>query len=193
MNVEQALRDLGFHWNGTVLKDSITRFQTAYCGPQTGHNTKGWLDTDGVWGPMTEDSMAWSLGNGKRLSTNFQAAETWCKHCGKNFVRRELLSGLELLRERLGNAPLPLLSVCRCPEHNKEIGGAQDSQHQYGTGADPKVFVPVSKVLSVSRFSGIGSRDGFKSACHIDVRHVFGSSPLNTTKSSIEHPMRFEE
>lgn len=192
MDVQDSLEALGFHWTGTALHDSIVRFQTAYCGPPVGNNHTGWLAIDGIAGPATNDALSWTMGNKQRLSTNFVASETWCKHCHKNFVRRELLSALEILRVIKGNHPLAVLDMCRCPDHNRDIGGAPDSQHQYGSAFDVSTPITRHDLDACHRWSGIGWRPN-ENPCHADVRHIFGNSPLNPTRSTIDNPAVFKE
>jgi len=43
---------------------------------------------------------------------------------------------LEAVRRVLGNKPIIVSSGYRCPELNKAVGGASNSQHMYGQAAD---------------------------------------------------------
>ncbi len=137
--------------------EAVKRFQTAYCGPG------GWLAIDGVVGPKTEAVLRFL----PKLSTHFQVSELACKHCGRCYVHRELLSALEKLREKYGR-PITLLSGYRCPTHNKAVGGASDSQHVHGRAVDPVTMIPFDYVRKINRFSGIGTRGAY--AAHYDVR-----------------------
>lgn len=107
-------------------------------------------------------------------SKYFGAEETEC-HCGCGFNNPSpiLLRYLDRLREKVG-APVTLTCVCRCPEHNAEVGGVSNSQHLLGAAAD--VVVPdgmtVDELADISLdigFDGVGRyyKDEF---VHVDVR-----------------------
>lgn len=73
------------------------------------------------------------------VSPHFSRSEFAC-HCGCGFtaVDVELLGVLEDVRNHF-NAPVTLDCACRCPPHNKAVGGAAKSQHMQGIAADIKV------------------------------------------------------
>lgn len=107
------------------------------------------------------------------FSTHFSRQEFACR-CGCNFdtVDFELVMVLEELRDHFGS-PVIITSGCRCPEHNRKIGGASDSQHMKGKAADVKIVgVPAKKVWSwlnrkyPDRY-GMGDGENYT---HIDVR-----------------------
>lgn len=64
------------------------------------------------------------------LSPHFSAHEFVC-HCGCGTlnVDTRLVDALEELRVDVGNQPVTILSACRCPTHNTEVGGAPRSEH----------------------------------------------------------------
>lgn len=60
---------------------------------------------------------------------NFQPYETECRcGCGANNVDEISLEMLDNARNELGR-PMILNSVCRCPKHNKVVGGVDSSSH----------------------------------------------------------------
>ena len=67
--------------------------------------------------------------------------ELCCKCCGQlpPFARENIEAlvenVLDPLRERYGR-PIVVNSGYRCPKHNKEVGGATNSQHMKGEAAD---------------------------------------------------------
>lgn len=74
------------------------------------------------------------------LSQNFSREEFACKcGCGFDTVDSELLDELETVRAHF-RAPVTINSGCRCPDHNKAVGGSNNSQHVYGRAADFVVF-----------------------------------------------------
>lgn len=165
--IQQALNERGFPC-GTVdgdlgprSREAVKRFQAAYCGPG------GWLDEDGIAGPRTQEALQWMVDTNGHLSTHFTAKEAACHHCGLAYVRKELLSALEELREAF-DQPIKIVDMYRCPEHNKAVGGAGASQHTEGKAADLATLVPLSTARRVSKFRGIGRRGNY--ASHVDVR-----------------------
>ena len=110
------------------------------------------------------------------MSKYFTDDDTQC-HCGCGFNAPDdlLMEMLDRLQERVGlDRPLELTNVCRCPEHNAEVGGVPDSQHTQGTAAD--VVVPddmtVDELADIALeigFDGVGRyyEDEF---VHVDVR-----------------------
>lgn len=77
------------------------------------------------------------------LSEHFNRAE-FCCHCGCGFgslrghVSPRLVTVLEEVRWRF-DAPVTIVSGCRCRRHNRAVGGAPSSQHLTGKAADIKV------------------------------------------------------
>lgn len=76
---------------------------------------------------------------------------------------------LDKLQDYFGK-PIHINSAYRSPVYNKKIGGAKNSQHQYGKAVDVSIAgVPPSKVAEIARklgFTGIGT---YKSFTHIDL------------------------
>jgi uncharacterized protein YcbK (DUF882 family) len=72
------------------------------------------------------------------LNQYFQRSEFACNcGCGFDTVDAELLVVITDVREHF-NAPVTL-NGNRCPKHNKDEGGAKNSQHLYARAADIKV------------------------------------------------------
>lgn len=110
------------------------------------------------------------------LSKNFSTAEFAC-HCGCGFAAPDprLVVLLQAIRDHF-DAPVKVLSGCRCAAHNKKVGGAKKSQHLLGFAADIAVEGISSTVLVkeleqhfYSRIGGLGAYPGF---VHVDVRFV---------------------
>lgn len=107
------------------------------------------------------------------VSPHFNRSEFACKcGCGFTAVDVELLGVLEGVRNHF-NAPLTIDCACRCPTHNKEVGGVPDSQHVQGIAADIKVTGQSPDVVAdylehaYPHGYGIGRYNTFT---HIDVR-----------------------
>lgn len=106
-------------------------------------------------------------------SEHFSDAELACHHCGVNACRPELVDALEELRRKIGR-PILITSAYRCPDHNRAIGGAADSQHTEGTAADLRVPGMTAAALdaiarTVPAFKGFGRAD-VQHYIHVDTR-----------------------
>lgn len=97
-------------------------------------------------------------------------------HCGccRERTVNQLRYALDRLREAVGQ-PLELSCAYRCPEHNREVGGVENSQHVLGTAAD--ILVPngmtvdglADTAANLGLFDGIG-RYYDSEFVHVDVR-----------------------
>ncbi len=160
---------------GPSTYSAINLYRRAYAGAYPGIHS---LRMTGELTRRTRLAML-SLPN---LSANFAAAEFACRHCGKAYVHRRLIRGLERLRKELGK-PLTIVSGYRCPEHNKAVGGDSNSQHLYGSAADLNYPTTLAKVREMNFFSGLGHKNG--QILHVDVRYV---SDNNTTGGTPDAP-----
>lgn len=106
-----------------------------------------------------------------RLSKYFWRYEIACKcGCGYDTMDAETLKIADEIRE-LNAGPITPNSGARCEKHNKEVGGAEDSQHLIARAMD----LPVKNPLSVFKYLtkkypdkyGIGL---YKTFVHIDTR-----------------------
>jgi zinc D-Ala-D-Ala carboxypeptidase len=93
-----------------------------------------------------------------------------------------LMWKLEGLRHKLGDRPITVTSGVRNNACNASVGGASNSQHRYGTGAD-LVGLPLCTLASASRTAGLsgiigpGSPDGnHEDHTHVDSRYENTSS-----------------
>ena len=70
------------------------------------------------------------------LSKNFKQSEFACKcGCGFDLISHELVETLQELRDAI-KKPIIIVSGCRCPDHNAEVGGVSNSAHLVGQAAD---------------------------------------------------------
>lgn len=111
----------------------------------------------------------------KKLSDNFKVREFACQDGSDPvFVSPELVKVLQKIRTHFGKA-VTINSGFRTASHNKKVGGATYSQHQYGTAADiqvkgvePKKVAAFAETLMPNK-GGIGIYGTFT---HIDVREA---------------------
>lgn len=126
-----------------------------------------------------------------RISAHFVLSEFACPHCHNAKALGVLVEGLEHLRALAYPHGLIVRSGYRCPVHNKDVGGAPDSQHLYGSACDVDLVAPVADVLALRVFSGIGWQavGGRHLVRHVDVRHASGH---NTTGGTPTNPSTWE-
>jgi uncharacterized protein YcbK (DUF882 family) len=107
------------------------------------------------------------------VSKHFSRREYACRcGCGFAAVDVELLGVLEDVREHFDSS-VKINSGCRCPEHNKRVGGAPDSEHMRGIAADIVVDgVPAWEVHSYlsMKYPGRYGIGKYQTWTHIDVR-----------------------
>jgi len=89
-----------------------------------------------------------------QITKNFNLSEFQCK-CGcempsKVFDNVLLLAEqLQVLRDAL-NTPIHITNSYRCEPHNKEVGGAKNSQHLLGKAADIQIEHLTSREISTT-------------------------------------------
>ena len=118
---------------------------------------------------------AWSKAkNGAvKLSPNFKVDEFACKDGSDTvFISQGLVTVLQKIRDHFGK-PVIIISAYRNDAHNKKVGGADYSQHKYGTAAD--IYISGVSPATIGDFvetimpntGGIGIYSSF---VHVDVR-----------------------
>ena len=71
----------------------------------------------------------------ERLSKDFSPWEFRCPDCGRVRVDEKLAQGLQKLRDKT-DRPIIVTSGYRCKEHNRAVGGSENSLHLTGQAAD---------------------------------------------------------
>ena len=118
-----------------------------------------------------------AMDGGTPLSHNFLVREFACKDGSDPvFVDSELVALLQAVRDHFGR-PVVISSAYRTAAHNKAVGGAAYSQHQYGRAADIRISgVSVDELADYAETlldgrGGIG-RYRKKGFVHLDVREA---------------------
>lgn len=103
----------------------------------------------------------------------FKREELECKcGCGFDTIDYELATALDDVREHFGK-PTIVTSGCRCEIHNASVGGADNSTHKFGQGADIKVKgVKASAVYKylAKKYKGKYGVGRYSSWTHVDVK-----------------------
>lgn len=128
--------------------------------------------------PMVEiNAYSKAKDGSKKLSTNFTVKEFACKDGSDAvLVAPRLVMVLQSIRSHFG-VPVVIHSAYRTPQYNKQVDGAEHSQHCYGTAAD--ITVAGQNPAGVAAYArsimpdwggvGIYAKKGFT---HIDVRET---------------------
>lgn len=121
-----------------------------------------------------------------KISANFSSNEFDCKcfypECDKTYIDLDHVKKLQKIRDKKG--PVNINSAYRCPRHNKDVGGATNSEHPKGVATDITVATATPTQLydelKDTWKGGLGVYDTF---VHIDSRETMARWDLrNTTK-----------
>jgi len=92
------------------------------------------------------------------LTADFDRKEFSCScGCGFDDVDNNFIQRLQWARDNAG-IPFKITSGCRCPAHNKKVGGKNTSDHVTGEGADVEVIGSMSRFIIIDA----AIRAGFK-------------------------------
>jgi hypothetical protein len=177
---QQILTNLGWRVN------TGARYVQAVRDFQRGWNLGTALVIDGAPGPKTDAALAVSelrrrQGAGT-ASAHFSFTEFRCKcggrytDCRRIWQTRQSIQALEKYRTAFGATSI--ISGCRCPGHNRAVGGASSSQHMAGTAADLSGRHSTSRVRSLGAFTGLGYKGSTGLVQHGDTRPGSTSSPV---------------
>jgi len=133
------------------------------------------LRTKKIHLPLEDSKRLVSVGD---ITAHFSRHEFKCKglHCcgGSDPINIELVRCLQSLRDMVGK-PLIISSGFRCRKHNKDVGGAHNSQHIFGDGVDVKIptgmnattLKELAEKIPAFRMGGIGL---YNTWVHLDIR-----------------------
>lgn len=175
--IQRALRTIG--WPLAVDGVAGPRTTAAVRQFQRGYALEALDPVTGRAGPRTQAALQASVRHGGRASQHFRFAEFASKGNGWIKLDRALVRGLERYRSAVGGS-VAIVSGYRDPAHNRQVGGASDSQHLHGNAADVPPALTVARVRALHAFSGIGFDPRSGLVRHVDVRHV-GPNPTGGT------------
>ena len=145
--------------------------------------SKKGLKADGIAGADTIKALKGSSASSSTVNWDkvkyFKKSEFKCQ-CGGKYcngypaeMSPKLIDILEALREYFGKA-VTVTSGLRCKQHNKNVGGVSNSQHQYGKAADiyiagvDKAKIKAKAYELGAKYSYYGT-PGMGEAVHINV------------------------
>lgn len=117
------------------------------------------------------------VGDMQPLSKHLRYGEIKCRcgKCGGGMVHPAVVKLFEEIREKAGGYKIFVTSGYRCMKHNRDVGGAENSEHLYGRALDLKCpiqvnferFAEICNELNPNGGVGIYRDGGF---VHVDVR-----------------------
>lgn len=132
-----------------------------------------------------------------QLTPHFRLREFSCKcggkypDCDRTLLHAGLAPSLEVIRTQFYETGLSVISGYRCRQYNQQVGGAETSQHLFGTAADIQGRANFTAIHRLRLFSGIGINRATSRVVHVDVRHLGPENSLGTdrkTKASPANP-----
>lgn len=145
---------------------------------QRGWNLGAALTVDGKVGPKT--SAALRLSDARRragkptASDHFSFTEVACRcggkysSCRRIWHTRSAFQMMEDYRAESGR-PLRVVSACRCPAHNKAVGGSATSRHLSGLACDVDPLYSTTTVKGWRVATHIGYGAASRKVKHIDL------------------------
>jgi hypothetical protein len=168
----------------TILKnlgwrvDTTARYAQAVKDFQRGWNLGKALTVDGKVGPATSSALLLSESRRKAgkptASAHFSFTEVRCRcdgkyaSCKRIWMTRATFAMMESYRTK-SKGSLSVVSGCRCPSHNKAVGGSSTSRHPQGLACDVPAKFSVSTVKSWKVATHIGYSPSKKKVVHIDL------------------------
>lgn len=159
---------------GAGTKAAVVRFQKAYG-----------LSDSGVVDEATQKALN-ALEDSDGSTKHFDFSEFHSKDgakfsngkVGESTVKenvRRTMYKLEAMRKKAGDASIRVNSGFRSISHNKNVGGASNSQHMYGIAADIVISgKSVSQVIGYAQTSGMSGIIRYDTFTHVDSRMEHG-------------------
>lgn len=108
-----------------------------------------------------------------KVADHFKVSEFACKDGSDTvLIHPKLASVLEEIRTHFGK-PVNISSGYRTDAYNKKVGGAEYSQHKYGTAADISITGITPKQIAAyaeTKLKNTGGIGIYGTFCHVDVR-----------------------
>jgi len=144
---------------------------------QGGWNFGTALSVDGSVGPKTSAALLYSekrrrAGLGT-ASAHFSFKEVRCRcggkydSCWRIWQKRSAFQMMERYRAHTGRS-LTVVSGCRCPSHNKAVGGSPTSRHPQGLACDVPAVYSATTVKGWRAATHIGYGRSSRRVVHID-------------------------
>ena len=182
---------------------SVKQTQAVVAGYVSSVPARVWLRRDGVWGPkteaavirfqhyhsLTEDGVVGPLTTAALFgvldpdwsTTHFNWNEFWSRGTFKGGltpdVQRNVLLTmfkLEAIRKIGGGRAIHVNSAFRTPRHNADVGGAANSQHQYGIAVDITMDGLTPNQLAANcKMAGMSGVNAYRNWVHADSRDEF--------------------
>ena len=103
------------------------------------------------------------------LTANFSSSEFRCRCCDESKISMRFVEKLQFARELVGKS-MTITSGYRCFNHNRTVGGSDNSSHVIGLAADISCTNSSDRMLFLSIFPDFFNRIGVTSKfIHVDI------------------------
>lgn len=103
---------------------------------------------------------------------HFDIDEFACPCCGANEISEDLVERLDEARDEAG-VPFEVASGYRCEDHNRAVGGVEDSAHTLGLAADIEIKDPHMRYKALCALLEAFERVGIaKTFIHVDIDYT---------------------
>jgi zinc D-Ala-D-Ala carboxypeptidase len=103
------------------------------------------------------------------LTVNFSSYEFRCPCCEASDIDVEFVDRLQFARDRIGKS-MSINSGYRCYNHNRDVGGVDDSAHRKGLACDIRCSSSSDRLLYLSILPEFFNRIGVASNfIHVDL------------------------
>lgn len=176
--IKNFQRDNGLAVDGIAGQHTIDKIREIICKEQRNLG----VTVDGVAGQETINARNSKHSYNWNDVQHFKQSEFACKDgCGFDSIDLRVVKVLEDIRQHFGDKPVIVTSGCRCPKHNKSVGGVQGSRHVAGKAVDFYIpSVSINDIMNYTKslvsngtlrytYTGRYSNGNMQGAVHIDV------------------------